>query len=415
MDESDVIIVGAGAAGLSLAYHLVAMDDSGTPPTVTLVDAVDEALRPPDRTWCFWEEGAGEFEDAVAASWGRLRVLGGDGTEASGRTRPYRYKMISSTGFRDLVERRLAGRPEVRVVRADVDAVRDVPGGAEVGGTAAGGRRLTMRARWVFDSRPPRLLPRARTALAQHFRGWFVRAESPVFDPDAVVLMDFRTPQPPRGVSFGYVLPFGPAEALVEYTEFSPAPLNRDAYEQRLRHYTRDILRLGPLRVDGCEQGVIPMTDALFPRRVGRSVFRIGTAGGATRPATGYTFAAVQRQSRAIAAAYRRGAVPVPPAPYSIRARAMDAVLLRLLARGRADGGQFFTDLFKGVQTARLLRFLDGDTSLWEDIAIGMHTPVVPMLRTAVEVPLLPRRDLPVRPLRAPSPDRVAGPQGAEP
>ncbi|GAA4157367.1 lycopene cyclase family protein [Actinomadura keratinilytica] len=408
MEQSDVIIVGAGAAGLSLAHHLAGADGPGEPPAVTLVEALDAALRPPERTWCFWEEGDGEFEDAVAASWRWLRVVGRDGSGSVHRPAPYRYKMIRSTAFRELVERRLARRGGVRTVHADVDTVRDVRGGAEVSGTADGGRRVTLRARWVFDSRPPRELPRARSTLLQHFRGWFLRTEAPAFDPDVALLMDFRTPQPRHGVSFGYVLPTGPDEALVEYTEFSPAPLTRDAYERRLRHYTREVLGLGSARVHGCEQGVIPMTDAVFPRRVGRSVFRIGTAGGATRPATGYTFAAVQRQSRAIAAAYRRGAVPVPPAPYSARARAMDAVLLRLLLRERVDGARFFTGLFENTPTARLLRFLDGGTRLWEDIAIGLRTPVPPMLRTACEVPLLPRRDRPARPVPVPAAEHPA-------
>ncbi|GAA2431160.1 lycopene cyclase family protein [Actinomadura vinacea] len=397
MDQSDVVIVGAGAAGLSLAYHLVEMGGPGAPPTVTLVEALDGPLRPPDRTWCFWEKGESEYEDAVAASWRRLRVLGRDGRAITDRTCPYRYKMIRSAGFRDLMERRLARHAEVRMVRADVDVVRDTRGGAEVIGTAAGGRRLTMRARWVYDSRPPRDLPRARSTLLQHFRGWFVHTEAPAFDPDVVLLMDFRTPQPRHGVSFGYVVPLGTTEALVEYTEFSSAPLSEDAYERALLHYTSEVLGLGPLRIRGHEQGVIPMTDAVFPRRVGRSVFRIGTAGGATRSATGYTFAAVQRQSRAIAAAYRRGAVPVPPPPYSARVRAMDAVLLRLLAQGRADGAEFFTGLFERTPMARLLRFLDGDTGLLDDIAIGLRTPVGPMLRTAAELPLVPRRRRPAR------------------
>lgn len=39
-----------------------------------------------------------------------------------------------------------------------------------------------------------------------------------------------------------------------------------------------------------------------------------------------------------------------------------------------------------------LLRFLDGDTRLHEDLAVGLHAPVGPMLRSALELPGLPRR-----------------------
>ncbi len=292
-DAVDVVIVGAGAAGLSLAHRL---PDTAS---VVLVDAPAGPLRPPERTWCFWEEGPGEYDDAVSASWDLLRVRGADGRPAQGSAAPLRYKMLRSRAFEALVAERLRGRPAFRRVEAAVDAVRDLPGGgAEARGVAGDGRRIALRARWVFDSRPPRRLPPARTTLFQHFRGWFLRAERAAFEPGVADLMDFRVRQPDRGLSFGYVLPFGPREALVEYTEFTPALLDRDGYERALRHYTRDVLDLGAVRVPAVEQGVIPMTDAAFPRRAGTSVFRIGTAGGATRPATGYTFAAVSLRRR---------------------------------------------------------------------------------------------------------------------
>ena len=259
----------------------------------------------------------------------------------------------------------------------------------------ADGRTLTLRSRYVFDSRPLRALPAARTRLLQHFRGWFVRTRTDRFDPAVADLMDFRVPQPRHGLAFGYVLPLAPDRALVEYTEFSRTPLTTAAYEAALGHYAREVLRLGEFTVDTAEQGVIPMTDARFPRRAGAAVFRIGTAGGATRPATGYTFAAVQRHSRAIAAALRDGHGSVP-APHGRRALAMDAVLLRALDTGRIDGPAFFIGLFRRTPPQRLLRFLDGATSVREEWGIGLRTPVGPMLRTALEVPFLPRRPHPV-------------------
>ncbi|MFE6993850.1 lycopene cyclase family protein, partial [Streptomyces pharetrae] len=219
-----------------------------------------------------------------------------------------------------------------------------------------------------------------------------VRTDRPVFDVRAVELMDFRTPQPADGLSFGYVLPLGSHEALVEYTEFSPRTLTADGYESAVRQYADEVLRLGEARIVATETGVIPMTDAPMPRQVGASVFRIGAAGGATRPASGYTFAGVQRQTRAVASALRQGRRPAPPVPHSARSRAMDAVLLRALDSGRVDGPALFCRLFARVPTGRLLRFLDGRTRLYEDLSIGLRTPAGPMLRSAVELPWLPRR-----------------------
>ncbi|WP_235033031.1 lycopene cyclase family protein [Streptomyces sp. WAC05374] len=402
-ETADVVILGGGAAGLSLAHRLTR---NGTA-TVVVVEPPDGPLRPPERTWCYWDRETGDLDAAVSASWPRLRVHGTDGDEVTVDPAPFRYHMVRSARFERLVHSLLAQSPGARVLRATAGAVRSVPDGAEVRCTAPDGRAVTLHARHVFDSRPLPALPPARTLLLQHFRGWFVRTATERFDPLVADLMDFRVPQPRHGLAFGYVLPLAPDRALVEYTQFSRAPLSTEAYEEALGHYGREVLRLGAFRVEASEQGVIPMTDARFPRRVGPAVFRIGTAGGATRPATGYTFAAVQRQSRAVAAALRHRTHPAGrrdgshgeellPAPHGRRALAMDAVLLRALDTGRIDGPAFFTGLFRRTPPERLLRFLDGATSLREELGIGLRTPVGPMLRTAAELPFLPRRVRPV-------------------
>ncbi|MER5766301.1 lycopene cyclase family protein [Streptomyces sp. NPDC001985] len=397
-DGTEICVVGAGAAGLSLAYWLHAAAPGRTPPTVTLIDAPPGPARPPERTWCFWEPEHGAFDTALTASWDTLRVRAPDGTPLAGSPAPLRYKMLRSTSFEALVGERLRHEAGLRRTEATVGTVEDTPHGALVRGVTARGEELALPARWVFDSRPPRRPPAARTTLLQHFRGWFIRSPAPVFDQRTADLMDFRTPQPAHGLSFGYILPISPYEALVEYTEFSRAVLDDLGYERALRHYTEEVLGLDRFEITRTEQGVIPMTDGRFPRRAGRSVFRIGTAGGATRPSTGYTFAAVQRQARAVAARLHRGRTPVPPAAHSRRSLAMDAVLLRALDTGRVDGARFFTGLFRQVPMERLLRFLDGATRWDEDVAIGLRTPVRPMLRTAAELPWLPRRDRSARP-----------------
>ncbi|MFE1194207.1 lycopene cyclase family protein [Streptomyces olivaceoviridis] len=400
MSEVDVAVVGAGAAGLSLAHRLAESVPGLRTPSVVLVDAPPGPLRPPPRTWCYWTAEPGRFDAAVRAEWQRLRVRPRTGAPVEGNIAPLRYRMIRSDDFERVVSRDLARSPTVRRLEATVEAVEDVPGGAHVHLRDPDNRTRVLSARWVFDSRPPGSLPAARTTLLQHFHGWFVRTARPAFDPAVVELMDFRTPQPAHGLSFGYVLPTGPCEALVEYTEFSAHPLTPDRYEAAVRHYADDILRLGERQVLAGETGVIPMTDASVPRQTGASVFRIGAAGGATRPATGYTFAGLQRQTEAVADALRRGRRPAPPAAHPTRSRLMDAVLLRALDSGRADGPELFCRLFARVPMARLLRFLDGDTRPHEDLSIGLRTPVGPMLRSALELPRLPRRpfDLPTAP-----------------
>jgi lycopene beta-cyclase len=244
-----------------------------------------------------------------------------------------------------------------------------------------------IHARWVFDSRPA--LPRwpGSTTLLQHFRGWTVRFDEPVLNPEVATLMDFRVPQPERGVGFGYCLPLDSRRALVEYTEFSRERLPAQAYDVALRGYLQQRWQLRPehgASVEAVEDGVIAMTDAPFARRAGKRVFRLGSAGGATRPSTGYTFAAMQRQADAVAALLLEGRTPLPPPPYPARHRWMDAVLLRALDRGYVQGPELFAGLFADNPTQRVVRFLDGLSGPLEELALMRSTPVLPMLRATI-------------------------------
>ncbi|MER5740415.1 MULTISPECIES: lycopene cyclase family protein [unclassified Streptomyces] len=385
----DVVVIGAGAAGLSLAWRLLAPPPGVTAPAVVLVDPPPGPLRPPPRTWCYWEEGPGDYDPWLTTSWGRVRLHTPDGRPLRRDLGGLRYKMLTSESFTAGVEPRLTG---LRRLQAVAETVADRPDGVTVTCRAADGTEHRVHARWAFDSRPPAPGPPARVRLLQHFQGWFVRTRRPAFAPDAVDLMDFRTPQPRHGLSFGYVLPLSPHEALVEYTEFGAAPLPDRAYHDALRHYTGSVLGLGDFEVRAVERGRIPMSDARHAPRAGRSTFRVGGAAGAVRPSTGYAFAAIQRQTRAVAALVHRGREPLPPPAYPRRALAMDAVLLRGIDTGRVSGPDVLARLFEKIPAERLLRFLDGGTNPAEEFRIGLHTPVLPMLRTTAELPFLTRR-----------------------
>jgi lycopene beta-cyclase len=181
------------------------------------------------------------------------------------------------------------------------------------------------------------------------------------------------------------VLPSGPRRALVEYTEFSAARLPDAQYDRALHAYLHRRFGATPRDyvIDAIEDGAIPMTDAVHDRRAGAQTFRIGAAGGATRGSTGYTFAAMQRQAAAMAAALLAGREPLPPLAYPPRHRWMDAVMLRAFDRGQVGGPELFVRLFDRNPPQRVLRFLDGATSPLEDLALMRTAPVPTMLRAA--------------------------------
>ncbi|MBT0771313.1 hypothetical protein KIH74_20415 [Kineosporia sp. J2-2] len=380
----DVAVVGGGGAGLSLVLALdhAARVSGRRPPSIALVDPVRRSGQ--DRTWCWWAPVDGQpawIAPLIAHTWPTMRMVDGEGAAQTYDLAPLRYQMLRSADLYAAADAALERLGAIRITAA-ADSVTDGMPHAVV---RAGGERIM--AGWVFDSRPTAPSSPGSTSMLQHFRGWTVRFPqgSPPLDENVATLMDFSVPQPGRGVAFAYCLPLSADRALVEYTEFSPSVLDSGRYDEALRAYLRSTWGDLPYTVEAVEDGVIPMTDATFARRTGDRLFRLGTAGGATRASTGYTFSAMQRQAAQIAELLLDERLPLPPRPYPLRHRWMDAVLLRALDRGYVDGPRLFAGLFADHPSDRVVRFLDGTSTPADELAIMGSTPTPAMMRSALE------------------------------
>ena len=70
-----------------------------------------------------------------------------------------------------------------------------------------------------------------KDTLLQHFMGWEITTETPVFNPEIGTLMDFSLSQQ-HGITFMYILPVSPNRALVEYTLFTGEVLPKEEYKR---------------------------------------------------------------------------------------------------------------------------------------------------------------------------------------
>ena len=391
------MLLGGGGAAIIVLHHLAAAlstrPRSPKPLRVVVVDPVDRLCeQPADRTWCSWWEAndpqLGLLEPSIAASWEQLLVVGPEGRPRRLDLGTLRYAMVRSEDFYADVASRvsaLEGVLEVTHLAATVDSLTTGVDHVRVD-TQAG----QVVAEVALDSRPTAPDREAATVLLQHFRGEVVSEN--VDGQEAAVFMDFSLPQPPIGVAFGYRLPASDGTTLVEYTEFSPAVLDDAGYTAALGAY-RAGLGLAEAETLHTEQGVIPMDDAVRSSIAGPRVLRIGGAGGATRGSTGYAFAAMQRQGRAMAAsivAERDAGRPLtadaiaPPRAYPRRHVWMDAVMLRALNGGQLRGADFFMRLFDHNPPERVLSFLDGSTTLAQEVALMASLPKTVMAASAL-------------------------------
>jgi len=382
MRTFDFIIAGAGAAGLSLAYKLV--HSSLGFGDILIIDR--DAKRSNDRTWCFWTDSNTAFDAVVSQQWNMLTFIGHNYHHTSDLT-PYTYKMIRGIDFYKALREDLGNRPNVTWMLGNIEEIHDGENEAsiQVDGSLFHGK-------WIFDStfnptffKPD---PTRYHHLAQHFLGWEIETTENCFDPSAITLFDFRTPQN-NAMRFMYVLPFSPRKALVEYTLFSATLLERDEYEKALREYFSEVLQISDYRIQAVESGVIPMSDQPFRRRAGRRILNIGTKGGLVKPSTGYSFLRTQRDTDAIVVSLANSGHPFHIPSASRLHLFLDSIMLNLMYRQGNSMKMIFTELFKNNPIQRLFRFLDEDIRLIELIQVLLSVPPWPFLKAFFRLKIL--------------------------
>jgi lycopene beta-cyclase len=226
----------------------------------------------------------------------------------------------------------------------------------------------------------PPVLRKTNYYLLQHFKGWVIETEESCFNTEQATLMDFRVGQD-AGTTFVYVMPFSEKTALVEYTLFSHEQLTDEAYNEGLSHYISTFLGIKSYRIREEEFGIIPMTDFDFPKSNGR-IINIGTAGGQTKPSSGYTFKFIQKHVAALVNELKQSGRPYIKQGLLIK-RFMwyDKVLLHMLHYKKMPGARIFSLLFKRNRIGRIFKFLDNETSIFDELYLLNTLPQLPFMK----------------------------------
>ncbi|HOZ85802.1 MAG TPA: lycopene cyclase family protein, partial [Niabella sp.] len=113
--------------------------------------------------------------------------------------------------------------------------------------------------------------------------------------------------------------------------------------------------------------------------------WQIGTAGGQTKASSGYTFQFIQKQSQQIVECLLSGGslALIPATPK--RFRFYDNTLLDILYNDTLPGKQIFTQLFKKNKPQQVLRFLDNESSIIEELKIIATLPTWPFFKAALK------------------------------
>jgi len=366
MSQYDYIITGSGASGLMLAYRM-ANDSFFDNSSILIIDK--EKKNSDDRTWCFWENGEGEWDELLHKSWDKI-LFESNTYKNTIPLQSYAYKMLRSGVFYDKLWNFINTKNNIRFIEDTVVNIEGSEDGAIV--ETLKSKYFTTKLLNSIDLNKKYTLQKKYPVLLQHFCGWFIETDKISFDDSTATFMDFTVDQK-RNTRFMYVLPISPNKALFEYTLFSKEVLTKDEYEDELLKYlaTKSITEY---TITEIEQGVIPMTSYKFWKQNSKNILHIGTIGGWTKASTGYTFKNTSKKTIQLIA-FLKAENDFTHFRKKTRFWWYDLLLIDVLSSYNHLCSKLFSTLFKRNSLKNVFRFLDEETSFIEDLRIMLSMP----------------------------------------
>ena len=361
MTQLSYIILGAGASGLMLAYRM-SQDRYFDDKSILIIDQVKDKGN--DRTWCYWEEGKGEWDELLTKKWSKVFFGSEDFTNTLDIS-PNNYKMIRSQKFYHKLWRSIELKSNFSFVEDSVKTYSEVDNGVKVvtnKSTYFGLKLLnSITDKKVYEKQ------QKYPVLKQHFVGWFIKTKTDCFDDSIATFMDFNIPQK-GNTRFMYVLPIDKKTALFEYTLFSKDLLENSEYEDAIKDYLKE-KKVTDFEILEKENGAIPMTSFKFQELNSKSILNIGTAGGWTKASTGYTFYNTSKKTKDLII-FLKNEDDLSLFAKRTKFWFYDLLLLDVLANNNDKGSALFASIFKKVKVKTILKFLGEDSNLREDLKI---------------------------------------------
>jgi len=371
--DYDYIIVGLGAAGMSLAYYL-SQTALMAHKKVLILEKSPKTEN--DRTWAFWGTPPAPIDQFIQKTWHSIFLKDGNTTaKVDARAMPYHY--LPARAFYQGLLPPIQAHPNITWLQAPATAISADDQAAYV--TANG---ATFATQYVFNSGYPftsSLMAVQDEICYQRFRGWEVVFDEPVIDDTSATLMDFIS-TPSTDLRFLYSLHLSSHRLIINCTAFGQAAPADGYYEQQMGKYLRSRFKGGNYQIDRKEGGMIPMSHRPLQRFWGERVVNMGILGGDTRPSTGYTFMQAVTFARELAQAlsYQQ---PFPKGQWGRCQQFYDKLFLHVLQDDPSSLKQSLMQIFRHNKAPTIFRFMDGSSTSWEELALVMTLPFSPFLR----------------------------------
>jgi len=356
----DLIIVGGGCAGLSLAMRLAKLGPEC--PRVAIIER--RTSYDHDRTWSYWATESAKLTHLSKSDWKKVIVATADKrTVVNCDKTP--YQTIHSDAFYHSALRKISKNKQI-----------DLLLGESVGTFFKKNKnwevfteRGWIGAPQVIDTRPPTRESGDVPILWQSFSGVKVMCSENVFDDTTATLMDFSEFAAGE-IGFLYLLPFSPTCALIEATVFAKQAKSPGELAAMLDRLVKKSVGSVAYEIMYREHFVIPMGLSEHVPHSDPSYVAVGLESGGARASTGYVFQRIQRWADEAEQHIRKGSNVSGHKRDSWMIRKMDQLFLRVLENHPERAPEIFTKLFSMNDTGTVIRFMSDEPTVKDIVRI---------------------------------------------
>ena len=362
MEKFDYIICGGGASGLLLSNAFIS-DKFFNDKKILIIEKESKTTN--DKTFGFWNDKESVLDEMVFKEW-EFAEFKDSNSYNTFLLNPYKYKMIKSNQFYSHIGNKILKAANFKYLNSNINEIDEIN---NIVKTDDGEFSSSI----IFSSIYNEVNFKKYPLLKQHFIGWTIETKSESFDDNKITFMDFSVDQKDE-IRFMYILPFSKNKALVEYTLFSKELISDNEYEKEIKSYLKENNIQG-YTIKEKEKGMIPMTCYPFFENNTDTYFQIGTAGGWSKPSTGYTIKNSIKKIDVVVESLKHNK-PLSKIRFKNRFWYYDLLFLDVLIASKGKGSQVFSDLFKNNDPIKIFKFLDENTSVVEELSIFLSVDI---------------------------------------
>lgn len=366
----DLIIIGGGCAGLSLAYQLSLFGESC--PRTLIVE--ERANYTNDRTWCFWDVNEPIHRNLAPHVWHNFVIKNNQlAQQYSCKETP--YFMLPSDIFYEAALSAIKSNTKIEMLTGEKlsgDLIKKDTWQIQTS-------QFIATSTNVIDTRPNKAITKKDSLMWQSFVGYEIELEHPLFNQDELVLMDFDA-NFKEGLGFIYCLPISKSKALIEYTVFSEdlfvADQLKDHLIEKISKYTNN----ATYKILRQEAGILPMGNKLIQQKEDSSYLFAGLFAGAARPSSGYAFQRIQAWAKDCAKELINHQQIKRFKKDSWIQTWMDFLFITVIKKNPSLGAKVFEELFKNCEIKTIANFMSDHSTFLEKLKIITALPALPFL-----------------------------------